>query len=125
MNLVCNSTKRRGYYPPFTNGPIALFKPTGLSEEAVSGLTALRKPCLLDPLQAFVLFKGNVDPRSSVKRPDSEAFHSCSSFLGSEALVGSGGGGVITGTGGILLSMFADCSLLVLSVIQKSFEPND
>ncbi len=47
---------------------------------------APRKPCPLDPaLQAFVRFKGTVDLCGS-------------NFLGPEGLVGSGGGGGITGT---------------------------
>jgi hypothetical protein len=131
MNLV-NNTKRRGHYPPFTNGPIALLpiallKPTGFSEEAVSGLTAPRKPCPLDPAaQTSVRFKGTVDVCLSVETPaNSETFHVFSNFLGPEGLVGSGGGSGITGTEklteGILL-LFADCSLLVFSVFQQSLE---
>lgn len=121
--------KEGGYYPPSADGPIALLKPTGFSEEAVSGLnlTAPRKPCPLDPaLQAFVRFRGIADVCLSVETPaNSEAFDRCSNFLGPEGLVRSGGGCGITGTEklteGVLL-LFADCSLLVFSVIQQSLE---
>jgi len=128
MKLI-DSTKKRGTLPAIRGWTNGFVKTNWLQRR--SGFRfkfdSPTEPCPLDPApQKFVLFKGTADVCLSVETPaNSKEFDRCSNFLGPEGLVRSGGGSGLTGTEKLtesVLLLFADCSLLVFSVIQQSLE---